>query len=521
MVESPRFSCMPERPASPDVERRQFLSAVAAGVGIGPIARESVFDVTVAESKYVIAQGGRCVPLAALSGDEPAAAFYDYRTPYSDPAAPTYSSYGTRDLQRPETSQLFLYDGPEGLNLVVIHDALNDRTSGGAVTFEFENLAGGEWVVGDDRYDAPSNYDRFSETASGDGWRVDWTWTTGRSDGGVYGPLGEEFAVTIRPAFNRAAALYGDHYEGEVTDWLALSGDRRDPKRIPLAMDEPLTIRTGTCDGSAPGGSGTKDGSNGTEGRPSSPVSADVRIVPGKVNPRSRGRLPVVVRSTADFDATALDPKTVRFGPGEARPDRWTRTDATGDGRPDLKLLFRLPETGVDWHTDELRLAGETSAGRRVVGTARVELVPRNAGDGNQSEDERGTDGAGDSDRSDSSGREGRNRERRDGDEEGNQKGHSDHERGDDDEGDRDDEEDERDEGTERNDDDDRPRGEREANEDDGEGDEDDEKEDGDDDGRESEWNDNERDDEKQSERGEHDDDEDGGGDDEEGDEEE
>ncbi|WP_162224512.1 hypothetical protein [Halorussus amylolyticus] len=239
---------MSERPLPTDrIERRTVLSALGAGLGGAGLSRH-VLARESADATHVVEQGDRCVPITPLSGDETVEEFYDYRTPFTDPSGPAYSSYGTTDLQRAETSICFLYDGPEGLSLVVIHDALDDGTSGGSVTFQFENLAGGEWAVGDDVYDGESNYDRFEETA--DGWQIDWTWTEGRSDGGAYRPLGDDFAVTIHPAFNEEAALYGDPYEGELTDWQVVSGDRNDPDRISLSLTDSVTIRPGDCSGS-------------------------------------------------------------------------------------------------------------------------------------------------------------------------------------------------------------------------------------------------------------------------------
>lgn len=241
---------MSERDSPVDgIERRGVLAALATGLGGVGLARSSLARRVDAQdtSRFVVEQGDRCIPITPLSGDETVEELYDYRTPYTSPSGEAYSSYGTTDLQRPETSICFLYDGPEGVSLVVVHDELEDGTNGGSVTFRFDGLTGGSWVVGDDDYDAPSNYDNFAETA--EGWQVDWTWAESRSDGGAYRPLGDDFAVTIDPAFNEAAELYGDPYEGEITDWQVLSGDRSDLERVSLALDQPLTIRAGGCGG--------------------------------------------------------------------------------------------------------------------------------------------------------------------------------------------------------------------------------------------------------------------------------
>ncbi|WP_115865720.1 hypothetical protein [Halorussus litoreus] len=397
--------------ATGGVHRRGVLGALAAGLGGVGLARGSFGPGpnTVDPSGYVIEQGDQCVPITPLSGEETVEAFYDYRTPNTDPSAWTYSSYGTTDLQRPETSICFLYEGPEGLSLVVVHDELNDGTNGGAATFDlaFEHPDRGAWVVADDDYDGSSNYDTFSRTDSG--WTVDWTWSGGRTDGGAYRPLGDDFAVTVDPAFNEDAALYGDYYEGEITDWEFLSGDRSDPDRVSLALDQPLTIRPGTCGSTTTTRTETTTEETTTEEtttadeetteekqtteddeQSAGPISAAVEILPGKVNPRSHGRLPVVVYSGEGFDATALG--EISFGPASAAPSKRIRTDADGDGQTDLKLLFRMDDLDVDWNTGALELEGKIDAGQSVVGTADVDLVPRGGEDEETEDDDEDSD---------------------------------------------------------------------------------------------------------------------------------
>lgn len=363
-----------------ELSRRSFLAATVGGVGVSlPTARSTE---TTTEATYVLEQGDRCIPVVALSGDESVESFYDYRTPFSAPSAPTYSSYGTTHLQRPETSVLFLYEGPDGLSLVVLHDKLNDGTNGGAASFEFGNLTGGAWVVGDDIYDAPTNYDSFEQTD--DGWHVDWTWTNGRSDGGVYGSLSDDFEVTVAPQFNEEAELYGDPYEGEITDWQVLTGDRNDPDRISLDMDEPITIRAGQC------GSGDDGDDSENDEKASGPVEATVGIVQGRVNPESNGRLQLALYSTEEFAAGTLDASTARFGPDEARVEHVEETDVDGDDLADLLLHFRIPETGVDWDTEQMTFTAKTDEGREVSGTADVRLVPQGGRGGGDKSDEDG-----------------------------------------------------------------------------------------------------------------------------------
>ena len=87
-------------------------------------------------------------------------------------------------------------------------------------------------------------------------------------------------------------------------------------------------------------------------------LAVDMEIKPGggpsPVNLRSGGVLPVVVYSSADFDASSIDPATVTLGdeagtdtPVAMRPNGTYMAevkDVNGDGLPDLELKFRVPD---------------------------------------------------------------------------------------------------------------------------------------------------------------------------------
>ncbi|MCW8172356.1 hypothetical protein D8S78_06705 [Natrialba swarupiae] len=124
------------------------------------------------------------------------------------------------------------------------------------MTFDIVGLPSeSEWVVQDDKYEAETN---MVEWDSGDGWAyASWIWRDARTDGGaIQGGLGDEFAVTIQPGFNEASDFHENeslhdpewHEDGEIDSWEFLSGDADDPERFELALDEPVTIRTGACD---------------------------------------------------------------------------------------------------------------------------------------------------------------------------------------------------------------------------------------------------------------------------------
>lgn len=98
---------------------------------------------------------------------------------------------------------------------------------------------------------------------------------------------------------------------------------------------------------------------------------------PNSVNPRSKGVIPVAILSDAHFDATTVDPLSVRFGPDEAEEAhrRGHVEDVDGDGIDDLMLHFRTQETGIHCGTTEATLTGVTTSGESIRGTDSVRTV--------------------------------------------------------------------------------------------------------------------------------------------------
>lgn len=140
---------------SPDWTRRRFTTATAAI--LGGLGLASTTEADDHRRTFVLEQDGECLPVVPLSGEKPVEAFYDWGRDVR-----SWSSEGTRELQRSETSLLFLYRGPLGLSLVLVHDRADDETSGGVASFTFEGVPeGAEWAVKDDLYDAPTNVDRW------------------------------------------------------------------------------------------------------------------------------------------------------------------------------------------------------------------------------------------------------------------------------------------------------------------------------------------------------------------------
>lgn len=114
---------------------------------------------------------------------------------------------------------------------------------------------------------------------------------------------------------------------------------------------------------------------------PPSVMEVDVEVMPGSdpapVNLRAQGVIPVVILSTEDFDAAAVDPATVCFGDAEdpaANGDcteahgRGHVEDVDGDGDADMVLHFEVQETGIQAGDTEACLVGRTVDGDDIAG---------------------------------------------------------------------------------------------------------------------------------------------------------
>lgn len=238
------------------------------------------------DGSYQVAQGDRTFAVEPLSGDVPVEELYSYRLPdgysgtgvHDEPGGPFFESVGTRALQRESTTITFLYDGPNGLSLVVVHDRSAEQAAegddGGSVTWEVVvHDADANWRVKDDEYwntdsgePAETNYDDWN--TDGNPHQIDWTWAAGGTDGGVLGYIDHETALQINPSYNEQATLYDEHYQGEITEWEFISGSADGPERTSLALDEPVAVVGANGDWSAVTvGDGTKqeDGRDGEQ----------------------------------------------------------------------------------------------------------------------------------------------------------------------------------------------------------------------------------------------------------------
>jgi|GEM_PF-198517 len=258
--------------------RTQLLCIVIALMMMLSMVAVTPASASDSEESFIISQGDQCIAVEPLSGDETVEEFYDYRHRHHDRDDPRwgryYSSEGTVEYQEDDTSILILYEGPDGISLVSVHDMLHrnqeEGTHGGSVTFYIDGLPDEyDWAVIDDDYaieyddlNQDNIYDFDSTPAM-----LSWVWQTGRTDGMALRGLerSDDLELTIEPGFNEDSYhRYGDQrrdgpndrpdkgerYNGTIDDWEVLSFTDGSYDRIPLdSLDEEVTISYGFCDG--------------------------------------------------------------------------------------------------------------------------------------------------------------------------------------------------------------------------------------------------------------------------------
>ena len=118
-----------------------------------------------------------------------------------------------------------------------------------------------------------------------------------------------------------------------------------------------------------------------SKGAPAVQVVA-IQIKPGGVSPcvneSSRGRTPVAILASPEFDPLRVDPATIRAG-GLTAPVRWGRgEDVNGDGLLDLVVHFKTQElnaAGLLQDGVELVISGETFEGGSFTGSDLIRLA--------------------------------------------------------------------------------------------------------------------------------------------------
>jgi hypothetical protein len=122
-------------------------------------------------------------------------------------------------------------------------------------------------------------------------------------------------------------------------------------------------------------------GFGGTPPTGSSCLSVNIDVKPGDsqpvVNLKSQGVVPVAILSTPTFDATKVNPLTVRFGRTgtEASPVHSSLQDVNGDGLLDMVLQFKTQSTGFQLGDSQATLMGRTLDGTPFRGSSAIQVI--------------------------------------------------------------------------------------------------------------------------------------------------
>ncbi len=95
------------------------------------------------------------------------------------------------------------------------------------------------------------------------------------------------------------------------------------------------------------------------------------------INPKSNGVIPVAILSTRTFDATKVNPKSVKFGPNgaSARQGRGVKADVNGDRKQDFLFVFETDKTGIKSGDTKACLTGEMNDKTNIQGCDTVKTV--------------------------------------------------------------------------------------------------------------------------------------------------
>jgi hypothetical protein len=114
-----------------------------------------------------------------------------------------------------------------------------------------------------------------------------------------------------------------------------------------------------------------------------SPAEATVQIdikpadARNRINLKSNASIRVAILTRSGFDATEVDPTTVRFGRTgtEAPPVHFTLKDVDRDGNTDVVLQFKTRRTGIACGDTSASLSGRTFGGQMIKGSDFIRTV--------------------------------------------------------------------------------------------------------------------------------------------------
>jgi len=113
--------------------------------------------------------------------------------------------------------------------------------------------------------------------------------------------------------------------------------------------------------------------------------SVSIDVLPGDaanvVYPNRIGKVPVVVLGSPSFDATQVDPVTLRFGAAEASITGVPIIDdVDGQFGDDTQVRFKIEESGIFCNDPDVSLSAETYAGEAISGSDFIDATDCEAG---------------------------------------------------------------------------------------------------------------------------------------------
>lgn len=178
-----------------------------------------------AQGYFEVSQGTTKVAVAPFVGTQTTQEFYDYDSG---------QSRSRNTLGEANTAVLFLYREPGGQLYLFFILGKAEAGTGGNARFTLRNIPiGADFVLRDDSFYFPL-FPELADTytlTNGD-YVVYWSWGDGRTDGGVFGPLGEEFSLTVVPE-----ALTG------IQRIVFKHGNLNSPSRVELNTLDPIVIK--------------------------------------------------------------------------------------------------------------------------------------------------------------------------------------------------------------------------------------------------------------------------------------
>jgi len=110
-------------------------------------------------------------------------------------------------------------------------------------------------------------------------------------------------------------------------------------------------------------------------------LAVNIVVKPGDsqpvINLNSQGVVSVAILSTSTFDATKVNPFTVRFGRTgtEASPVHSSLQDVNGDGLLDMVSQFNVQSTGLQAGDSQATLMGRILDGTPFMGSSAIQLI--------------------------------------------------------------------------------------------------------------------------------------------------